>query len=383
MRRFALLVVALVLVVVTGCGGSSPPYKSAPRPALPPSETAPGCGTTTNHALGQCLPRPAPSSGRRLAPSQTLQGCDLSNNDPVYGAGSWRAISARMSWCYLKVSEGTGFVDSTASAMAAQAKAAGLPVGGYDFQHICQVSPVSEADLFVSRLRADGLLGRGTLVPMADAEYGNHSCNARAWEDSWRAEVIKLTGISPGEYTGAWFADPEFGCWWPAPYRGHAVLAWISGYTGSLGSVSRPCGHSVLDVWQYTDHGFNGAINSDLSAWVAGTASLQAAITGAPAPPPDVRHTSWYVTNVVHHGRSERQLVLSFRTALPQAAKRPAYVRGLERDLLWFAWRLGRIGHCGSPAWGGPCRWDTKHRPPLHQGWRAVHLNLGARGHAI
>lgn len=338
-----------VVLTLTACGGhtstSGVPYKTLPRPSIPTTETAPSCGDSTNHSLGQCLPKPKQTTGATLSPSQSLLGCDLSNNDPVFGVTDWKQIASKVSWCYLKVNESTGFVDSTAGPMARAAKAAGVLVGGYDFQHVCQGSAAAEADTFVRAGRADGLLGNGTLKPMADMEYPSvTSCNVRTWEGEWRAEVIRQTGENPGVYTGAWWWNPHVGCWWPAPYKGSDVSSWISGYVASLAQVPRPCGRSVITVWQSSDHGFNGHGTSDTSSWVAGMASLQAAVVGPPKPPPPTRTHCYGKHRQRSHGcaglrkkvarwtrarnASERALVrVQCAKALPRNGKYKTFVR--------------------------------------------------------
>lgn len=291
MRRTLGALLALVIsLFLVACGGPAHHHPTAPRPQLPKNLVAPPQCSGTNHTLGSCLPHPksdATLNSRNfgLSPERSLAGCDFSNNNPVFSSASWRAIAARNSWCYLKVSEGSTFNDGTARAMAAAAKAAGIPVGGYAFQHVCHDSPVAEADRFAADLRADGLLGPGTMRPMADVEFGNGSCGARAWENAWRKEVIARTGENPGEYTGAWFSNPTFGCWWPAPLHGQKTVGWISGYTSSLSRVPRPCGLSAITSWQNSDRQFNGATVGDHSIWVAGSGSLRAFIVAKPAPP--------------------------------------------------------------------------------------------------
>lgn len=278
MRRRIAVLVPLLAVALVGCG-SSPPYKSAPRPQLPPAVHPSPCSTTgDNHTLGQCLPQPSGSVG---APTASLGGgplcVDLSNNDPVYGLANWRKIAKVVRCAIFKVTEGTGFADQTAATMARYARAAGLLVGGYDFQHVCGDSAVAEAHFFTSHLRADGLTGPGAMHPWADVELRTGSCDARNWETAWQTTVANdMGGHVAGTYTGAWFWNPTFGCdYWAGGD------SWISGY--DVSAPAMPCGHSHLDMWQNTDRGFNGVTDADRSVWLD-AASFRAA-SGAVAKP--------------------------------------------------------------------------------------------------
>lgn len=241
------------------------PYRVLPRPPLPPGQAAPPSHCA--HVLGGCLPRPREQNAADI--TATNQGPDLSNNDPVYGDGAWAGIARRSAFAVFKVSEGTGFIDSTAAPMTSYARRHGLVVGGYDFLHVCGDDAASEARLFVSRLRADGLIGPRTLPPVADAEYGGSGCNARSWLLTWAQTVRAQTGRWPMIYTGAWWWQPHVGCWWPGS------LAWISGY--GVAYPYMPCGRSQLDMWQFTDAGFNGATTSDMSVWRDGVTAFRAA----------------------------------------------------------------------------------------------------------
>ncbi len=282
-----ILLLAIVVLALAGCGGSKPAYPPAARPALPAGLKAPAASCPAlpggQHVMGQCLPKPAPggklgSIPLKLSPTQSLLCVDLSNNDPVYSRAAWQAIARRVSCAIFKVNEGTGYVDGTAAAMASVARSVGLTVSGYDFQHVCGDSAIQEADVFAYHLKADGLTGPHTLPGWGDVEYGNGSCGARGWESTWHARVTHDLGREPGSYTGAWFWNPTFGCsYWPGGY------SWISGY--GVAYPFMPCGHSQLGLFQNSDHGYNGYSNADLSFWYAGQKSYCAAIISGCAPP--------------------------------------------------------------------------------------------------
>ena len=284
-RHIAAVVLVAVIVFAVGLAAgwwlSSAyhyPYRTLPRPPVVPGQTAPKqCdGSPTDHSLGKCLPQPKVQNAASI--TATTQGPDFSNNNPVYSSSAWAEIGAHNAFAIFKVTEGTGYVDPTARPMAAQAKAHGLVVGGYDFLHVCLTNPTSEAQLFVANLKLDGLTGKGTLPGTGDAEYGGTGCDARAWMTAWSTEVHLLSGRWPMIYTGAWWWQPHLGAFW-LPHS----LAWISGY-----GVSRPympSGRSILDIWQFSDNGFNGYNSSDLSIWRDGAKAFTE-LTGATAPAP-------------------------------------------------------------------------------------------------
>lgn len=214
-----------------------------------------GCGSPSHHQ-GQ-LASPIGISG--VPAGQT--GIDLSNNDPSYG--SWATIRRHESFVYLKVSEGTGFVDGTAARMAKEARAAGLLVGGYDFQHVCQDGAIGEARVFVDAARSDGLLtGPGVLPPTADFEFGG-GCNARAWLGAWSAYVRRYA--PDAVYSDPGFYSPELGCFSGADY----------GWVADLGGFTSLCGLRTV-FWQFSWNQWDGVANVDGDVFRGSYAQLQA-----------------------------------------------------------------------------------------------------------
>jgi lysozyme len=237
----------------------------APKPgAVPaPPGQVPGCDASELAELqrgrggaGVCAPRARLPLAPRAPTGQT--GPDTSNNDPIYDWKPVRAHGHLFAWT--KLIQGTGFIDATAAAQVAGMRRAGILAGGYDLFEVCVADPRAEAADFARRLRALGLIS-GSLLPIGDAERPlSVPCSvseARRWIWTWVDEIHRLTGRWPGIYTGAWWWNPEVGCWWPP----HAV-SWISGY-GPFPPFL-PCGLRHLGVWQYTDRGFNGSGDSDM-----------------------------------------------------------------------------------------------------------------------
>lgn len=186
---------------------------------------------------------------------------DFSNNDPCYCAAALKAHGHAGE--IDKVNQGVGFIDRTFSRMAADAKAHGLSVGGYDFD---QEYTAREAYTFVERLKASGITRSATRTfpPTLDVEFGVPS---RAGLEHQLAVLFRVYGRAQ-IYTGAWYWLPHFGCWIPPK-----VTFWLSGYP----TASILCGlpESRWVAHQYTDHGFNGAFSSDMSRWLGSTAGFK------------------------------------------------------------------------------------------------------------
>lgn len=326
------VVIAAVVAFAAGLGTGRYiyPYRTLPRPPIPSGQTAPKPGCP--HTMGGCLPTPKISLSADISASQT--GPDLSNNNPVYSPSAWAAIAHRSAFAIFKVTEGTGYVDPTAAPMARQARAHGLVVGGYDFLHVCLDDAGAEARLFASRLRAGGLTGKGSLPPVGDAEWplGDAGCNARAWLAAWTATVRALTGRQPMIYTGAWWWQPHIGTWWPT-----GSLAWISGY--QVRYPYMPSGRSQLDMWQFTDSGYNGASTSDLSIWRDGAAAFRTASLTTAKPKP---------SRIVCFGAHWNRRAKACKTIRPLVAKwsraRDASSRAITRTRRGLA-----ANHCRRP----------------------------------
>lgn len=261
MKRLAILLPLLPLLLLIGCGsgGSTPTAITVPAPpAAACPQAAAGQGS-----MGACAP---PSVGLSNGKSITFQGPitypDLSNNNPVTDS-QMRSISRGHDAIYLKTNQGTGFVDQTFARMAHSARRHGMAAGGYDFVS-CYCA--AEARLMVKVLHAAGQTraARRWLPPTLDVEYGSAS-------RSGVRSMVRILRAAFGRvniYTGAWYWTPRLGCFWPK-----RVSSWLSGYP----HASVVCGlHPRLYTQhQYTDRGYNGATTSDMSVWRGSAASFK------------------------------------------------------------------------------------------------------------
>lgn len=112
----------------------------------------------------------------------------------VNGPDSYGA--APVTHLYLKVSEGTGFVDSTYLDRKAQGVKAKAKVGGYHFAG--HGDPVAEADFFLARV------GAGDMRPCLDLESGQ----SILWASAFVQRVKQKLGYYPVLYGSTSFIGP-------------------------------------------------------------------------------------------------------------------------------------------------------------------------------
>jgi hypothetical protein len=158
---------------------------------------------------------------------------DVSNNN---GHVDFKAVKAAGAiGVYLKVTEGTGFVDATYAANYAAAKAAGLKVGGYHFGHP-QNSASQEAGFFLTHLK----LEKGDLRPCLDLETTDkQSVGAvRSYGSTFLNLLKSKTGEAGILYSGSYFMSAN-------GLLGRPERKWVASY----GATPK----SKWDAWQYTD----------------------------------------------------------------------------------------------------------------------------------
>lgn len=159
---------------------------------------------------------------------------DLSNNnpDPV----DFTAIKrAGIFGVWLKVTEGTGFTDSTWDARAAAARKAGLHVGGYHFARPSGSSAEQQAARFALSL---GKVQRRDLHPVLDLEDdgGLTPRMLYAWARSFLEHVHTLRGVRAVTYSGPSFIAERH---WTETFGTGAGL-WLADYGPNDGSDHGP-----------------------------------------------------------------------------------------------------------------------------------------------
>jgi lysozyme len=239
-------------VALTACAAGNPAHENA---------------ASTSSAVSVC------------ASGSTLQGLDVSDYD---GTVDWSAVkSAGNTFAIARISDGTGYPDTTFAANWTGMKAAGLIRGSYQFFRASE-DPTAQAKMVI---QAVGTLGAGDLAPVADVEVmdGESGDTLVANLATWIAVVSAATGRTPIIYTAPgfwdalpdtnqfagnvlWVANWEVSCpEMPTPWTNWSI--WQSSSTGTVSGVSDAVD---LDV-------FNGTL-SQLDALASGAAS-------SPTPP--------------------------------------------------------------------------------------------------
>lgn len=162
-----------------------------------------------------------------------LRFVDVSNNNgPNVDFAKIKADGAV--GVYLKVTEGTGFVDQDYAKNYAAAKAAGLRVGGYHFAHP-KNDPGTELAFFLKNLKIE----KGDFFPALDLETTDSMISARV--SSYAQRFVGALRSRFGNavlYSGQSFMESNGlvgvpGRRWLADYGAHPVLHW--------------------DAWQFSD----------------------------------------------------------------------------------------------------------------------------------
>lgn len=188
----------------------------------------------------------------------SVKGFDISSNNGS-NLDFHKAYKAGYRFVYIKVTEGTNYVNPYAAKHAREAKAAGLLVGAY-----CFVSPrsgrtgVQEADYFIKHARNAGLLAKGCLRPVADIEITalpkgkpsrvyHYAFVTRVAMHLKRGSFNSFDG-KPFIYTASWFWDGILGA-----RNAHGCPLWLAAYTSSWHKYV-PRAFKGASIHQYTDH---------------------------------------------------------------------------------------------------------------------------------
>jgi hypothetical protein len=158
---------------------------------------------------------------------------DVSNNN---GQVDFKAVKAAgAAGVYLKVTEGTGFVDAYYEANYKAAKAAGLKVGGYHFGHP-KNSAAQEVSFFLQHLK----LEKGDLNPCLDLETTDgQSAATVSHYGSIFLNILKNRIKEAGVlYSGSYFMSAN-------GLLGRPERKWVASY-----GADPKC---KWDAWQFSD----------------------------------------------------------------------------------------------------------------------------------
>jgi lysozyme len=207
--------------------------------------------------------------------ASTVEGIDVSE---FQGNVDWAKVKASgRQFAIIRVSDGTGHLDSTFAQNWAGAKNAGLIRGVYQFFEPGG-DAVAQANLLLSKI--GGALGPDDLPPMIDVEVTGSQTPATVNSKihQWIDKVQAATGKKPLIYTGTWFWDPNVNS------SDFASYPLVESYYCSNCCPNLPKPWSKWTMWQYSSTGSVPGIsgNVDLDKFDGTLAQLQAIAGGAP-----------------------------------------------------------------------------------------------------
>ena len=236
-----------------------------------------------------------PTVALLIAACLAIAPCAMADTgiDTASYQGCWNGAQAKASgvqFAFIKLNQGTGYVNPYATCQVNAARANGIREGAYDFASLQTSSPEAEADKFVAEARARGMVGRA--IPVLDWEPsapGGYWGKQTWWALRWVNRVKSTWGVNPMVYMSAAMIPTGD---WSAVVATNAGL-WVAGYPrGYMGDRLRDPGSVPYSVspwpfaaaWQYSSSGSVGGVSGAVDVnWFYGDAVTWAKYAGAPA----------------------------------------------------------------------------------------------------
>lgn len=236
-----------------------------------------------------------PTVALLIAACLAIAPCAMADTgiDTASYQGCWdgaQAKSSGVNFAFIKLNQGTGYVNPYATCQVNAARANGIREGAYDFASPQTSSPEAEADKFVAEARARGMVGRA--IPVLDWEPsapGGYWGKQTWWALRWVNRVRATWGVNPMIYMSAAMIPTGD---WSAVVATNAGL-WVAGYPrGYMGDRLRDPGSVPYSVspwpfaaaWQYSSSGSVGGVSGAVDVnWFYGDAVTWAKYAGAPA----------------------------------------------------------------------------------------------------
>lgn len=217
--------------------------------------------------------------------AQADVGFDAASYQGCYNAHAAVQSGARFS--FIKLSQGTGYVNPYAGCQLNASRNAGLRLGAYHFADVGGLSPQSEADHFINVARANNLIGAG-VIPVLDWEPAGNLKAQVWWAKAWLDRVAAAWGAKPLIYMSA--STISMANWTPVASADYGL--WVAGYPrGYAGERLRNPGSvpysvapwSFAAAWQYSSSGYVSGVGSAVDVdWFYGDAGTWAKYANAP-----------------------------------------------------------------------------------------------------
>lgn len=228
-------------------------------------------------------------------------GFDAASYQGCYNAQAAQQAGARFS--FIKLSQGTDYVNPYAGCQLTASRNAGLRLGAYHFADVAGLSPQAEANNFLNVTRSQGLINAG-VIPVLDWEpAGNLKANV-AWAKTWLDTVSAAWGTKPLIYMSA--STIHVADWTPVASADYGL--WVAGYPqGYAGDGLRDPGSvpysvapwSFAAAWQYSSSGYVSGVGNAVDVdWFYGDAVTWAKYANAPIDTVTKPATSTPITSV-------------------------------------------------------------------------------------
>ena len=202
------------------------------------------------------------------------EGIDLSSFQPSF---DWAAEKGRISFAFIKATEGTTIRDPDFATNWQQAKALGIVRGAYHFAHPSN-GAAAESQAFLDVVRAHGLTAGDLLALDLETSDGLSPARVAEYAGNWCADVHKATGHTPIVYTFLAFAQ-------------QGNCAGLGRYPLWIAEPSAPAGRPVVpepwSTWKFHQYGTTrvGTNTVDVNVFNGDTAALKAFANPAPPVP--------------------------------------------------------------------------------------------------
>ena len=183
----------------------------------------------------------------------TTMGIDVSK---WQGTIDWNAVkNAGVRFAFIRVADGAGYYDPQFQTNWANAKAAGILRGAYQFFRADE-DAVAQADLLISKVNA---YGAGELPPVVDVETveGQSAATIASRVGQWLARVDSQLGVTGIIYTGSYFWEGNVNS---AAYANNPL--WVAHWTSGCPTIPSQWGDWTFH--QYSATGSVAGISGDV-----------------------------------------------------------------------------------------------------------------------